>query len=311
MKKSIKFALELGATMYMPATLSVDKMFGILTADPFVALIPQTMVVCLEDAVSDKDLAYALDNLKILLMRIKAKNIKTPSVSLFIRPRNIDVAEKILNWQLNDTFVGFVLPKFNLDNMHNWAGILPDDLHFMPTLETFEYFDALYQRDMRFALQESMDRPICLRIGGNDLLSSLNLRRPKDKTIYQTPVGTLIPQLVGQFAPYGFDLSAPVCEHFSNYDLLHQEILQDIDHGLLTKTVIHPTQIPTVMSAYKVTFQDYVDAKNILDDSAKSVFNSNGSMLEVTTHKRWAEKIMLRQKTYGVNTDLSLALESA
>jgi citrate lyase beta subunit len=40
-----------------------------------------------------------------------------------------------------------------------------------------------------------------LRIGGNDLMKLIGIRRPRDRTIYQTPIGYVIANLVTIFKP--------------------------------------------------------------------------------------------------------------
>ena len=55
-------------------------------------------------------------------------------------------------------------------------------------------------------------RILVLRIGGNDLLNLLGLRRQRGHTLYETPLGAVIARLVTTFKPHGFRLSAPVFE---------------------------------------------------------------------------------------------------
>lgn len=297
--KSINHAYELGATMYMPATLTTKKMLDVITGKAVPNL--QTVVICLEDAVKENDLTFALFNLKQLLNILKDRYYsKVLAVNVFIRPRHVEVAKSIIDWNLNDQFSGFVLPKFTLENSFEWKEIIPPELKIMPTFETQSYFDPFYQREIRDLLINDFPETLCLRIGGNDLMSCLNLRRPKGVTLYNTPIGTLISQLVTQFLPYGFNMSAPVCEHFSNVKLLEDELSMDMNNGLYTKTVIHPSQVSVVQNAYKVSQLEYDEAVEILNHDALSVFKSEGSMLEVATHKNWAKQIILRKDIYGI-----------
>ena len=257
--------------------------------------------MCLEDAVLEKDIQIGMLNLKQLLLKIRQQPHLNQNVAVFIRPRHTEMAKHILDWQLQDTFNGFVLPKFTLSHLEDWKNLGLDDLVLMPTLETAEYFDMGYVAELKAALKYDFPPVLCLRIGGNDLMSCLNLRRPKQHTIYQTPVGQLIPHLVGQFIPAGFNLSAPTFEHFENIELLKQEMTLDHQYGLFTKTAIHPSQIPLIHHALKVDTQDFQDAKMIVDVEAKSVFKSNGSMLEPATHRNWATMILKRAELFGIH----------
>ncbi|NHB58535.1 HpcH/HpaI aldolase/citrate lyase family protein [Acinetobacter sp. 194] len=293
--KHLNHAIELGATMYVPATH--DQLWEVTEGIKFPLL--KSIAVCLEDAVLEKDVQKAMVNLKHLLQkRAENPNIKAPAV--FIRPRHIEMAKHILDWELNHTFSGMILPKFTIHNLKKWMEVLPANLQYMPTLETKEIFDISHNAELHQALKYDFHKTLCLRIGGNDLLSCLNLRRPKNATIYETPVGALIPQLAGMFIPDGFQLSSPVCEHFENTHLLMEEIKQDMNNGIYTKTAIHPLQIGHIHLALQVSSEDFHEAQQILSHDAQSVFKSHGSMLEPATHKNWADMILLRYKTFGL-----------
>ncbi|KQX03530.1 HpcH/HpaI aldolase/citrate lyase family protein [Acinetobacter guillouiae] len=293
--KPLLHAIELGATMYIPATH--EQLWEVTQGIKFPQI--KSIAVCLEDAVLESDVQTAMVNLKLLLQRrLDEPSLKAPAI--FIRPRNMEMAKHIVDWDLNQTFNGMILPKFNVFNLKNWMNVLPANLQYMPTLETKEIFDVAHNIELYQALKYDFHKTLCLRIGGNDLLSCLNLRRPKNTTIYQTPVGILISQLAGLFIPNGFQLSSPVCEHFENTQLLMQELEQDMNNGIYTKTAIHPAQIGHIHHALQVQPEDFHEAQLILAHDAKSVFKSHGSMIEPATHKNWAEMILLRYKTFGL-----------
>ena len=190
--KQLQHAIELGATMYIPATH--EQLWEVTEGHKFPAL--KSVAVCLEDAVLEKDVQTAMVNLKHLLQRrADAPNLKSPAV--FVRPRNIEMAKHIADWDLNRSFSGMILPKFTLHNLMQWMDVLPPHMNLMPTLETREIFDMGHNIELNQALKYDFHKTLCLRIGGNDLLSCLHLRRPKNSTIYQTPIGMLISQLSG------------------------------------------------------------------------------------------------------------------
>lgn len=282
--------------MYVPATH--EQLWEVTQGLKYAEL--KSIVVCLEDSVHEDDYEKAFCNLKGLLKRIEM-NGTSNGPAIFIRPRNVSSGREIIELGYQHCYNGFVVPKFTLESLTDWKVCADLQSNVMLTLETGEYFDSGYVSEVKNALCSDFSQNIlCLRIGGNDLLSSINLRRPRDCTIYDTPLGSLIPKLVGHFVPKGFQLSSPVLEHFSNVQLLKQELALDKANGLTTKTAIHPSQLKVIHDAYKVSSVDYYEAQMIVDSDAKSVFKSNGSMLEPATHRNWAKEILLRAEIYGV-----------
>ncbi|HEY0326079.1 MAG TPA: HpcH/HpaI aldolase/citrate lyase family protein, partial [Allosphingosinicella sp.] len=102
-------------------------------------------------------------------------------------------------------------------------------------------------------------------------------------------------------------LSAPVFEHFDSPDVLRDEVEQDIEHGLLTKTAIHPAQIETIQSVYRVRATELAEAREILAGD-RGVFALTGSMCEPATHRRWAESVVKRAAIYGVRPEAVAAV---
>ena len=167
-----------------------------------------------------------------------------------------------------EKLAGFVLPK---STRHNFSSYFEQVRHthhlLMPTLETVEVFDdeemKLFRRTL--AAPEVRARILALRIGGNDLLALLGLRRPTSGTIYQTPLGQVIGRLVTIFKPHGFELTAPVFEHLTQDDWLAAEVAQDMAHGMIAKTAIHPDQVPQIERHYQVAQSDIELALRIID----------------------------------------------
>lgn len=292
----IESPYALGATIYCPATHA--DLYALASGQKFANC--RSIVICLEDAVAERDIEAGLKNLSKLLNIFAQFGVPENAPYLFIRPRHLDMAQLLTEWKNINLISGFVLPKFNLDNLLDWKHILLPNLQIMPTLETAEFFDSGYVGEFRQAMQQEIPSVLALRIGGNDLLNCLNMRRPRHLTIYETPVVTLIHQLIGQLVPFGFRLTAPVFEYFANLTLLRQETERDVLLGLVGKTAIHPSQIDVIHEAFQVSQHDYLDAQQILQLDAKAVFSNNGSMLEPATHKQWAMQVLERAKYYGV-----------
>jgi len=139
-----------------------------------------------------------------------------------------------------------------------------------------------------------------LRIGGNDLLALLGMRRPRHVTLYRTPIGAVISRLVTTFRPYGFLLTAPVFEYLDNPALLAEEMREDLAHGLAGKTAIHPSQVALIEQHYRVRDADIEVALKIMSETCPAVFRMQDSMCEVATHKAWAHGVVEQARMFGV-----------
>ncbi|WP_279145830.1 HpcH/HpaI aldolase/citrate lyase family protein [Photobacterium carnosum] len=293
----------LGATLYMPATR--DDIVAAATGRKIPSL--KSMVICLEDAVADSDVEFALNNLQLITKELAQKKSMSSKPLVFIRPRNTEMAKYIVaNYDLSGVN-GFVFPKFTLDSLEDWAQITSDThLIWMPTLETRDVFDASEMQKLATALSihPMKDRIIALRIGGNDLMSVIGVRRSRTATIYQGPLSYVIKMLTCTFGALGFSLTSPVFELIEKPELLQEEIEQDLIHGLVGKTAIHPTQIEYIQNAWMVDHAEYEDALRIIN-STKAVYQHAGAMCEPATHRQWAKNILERSKLFGINhTDM-------
>ena len=289
-------ALELGATLYVPATRT--DLFDIVTGRRHPSL--RSAVICLEDSIRPADVPMALTNLAAQLERLTEEG---PSLPVFIRPRDERMLAHILGFRGIEAVRGFVIPKATADSLPHYLRALTSDTQLlMPTLETREAFDQAELARIREQLLAIQERVLCIRIGGNDLLHNIGARRSAVRTAYDGPLGGTIAGLVTAFAPYGFSLSAPVFEHFDSPDVLRDEVEQDIEHGLLTKTAIHPAQIDAIQAAYQVQATELAEAREILSND-RGVFALNGSMCEPATHRRWAESVVKRAAIYGVRPE--------
>jgi len=294
--------LELGATLYMPATR--PDLLSIVLGERFPDL--QSLVVCLEDAVSDIEVQYGLSNLERLLEQIQAAGGRSAEGPLvFVRPRNAEMAAQLNDWPLISLIDGFIVPKLDCRSIDPWAkAVTRPELLLMPTLETPDVYDSGAMVELRDALKHTFgDKIIALRIGGNDLMGCLGLRRSKTMTLYNSPMGYVIPMLAGIMGAGGYSLTAPVFERMDNPELLKAELELDIAHGLVGKTAIHPSQIALIHDAFRVDPEDVESAKKILAEDAKAVFKHGGAMCEPATHLLWARKTLDRERFYGTTRD--------
>ena len=78
-------------------------------------------------------------------------------------------------------------------------------------------------------------------------------------------------------------------------------LYEDIAHGLIAKTAIHPSQIDLIERHYRVSQDDLAMATAIVSDNSPAVFKMNNSMCEVATHTTWANQIITQSKLFGVS----------
>ncbi len=299
-------AYALGATLYMPATR--PDILDVVMGEKIHGL--RSLVVCLEDAVAETDVQQALNNLKNLLLGIDARGGRPPgSPMVFVRPRDAAMAAVLNDWSLMRYVDGFVVPKLRMSNIHQWQqAVTRDELMLMPTLETPEVYDPSAMVELRGAMLELLpERIIALRIGGNDLMGCLGLRRNPAMTLYSTPMSYVIPMLCGIMGSAGFALTAPVFEQLNAPQLLEHELALDLAHGLVGKTAIHPSQIAIIHNALQVSLEDLTSARHIVSEAAPAVFKFNDAMCEPATHYTWAQKTIERAHWQGVRPECSSA----
>lgn len=306
--------LNLGASLYVPA--SRDDLVEVAQGAKLGHA--RSIIFCTEDSVSEADVPLALGNLQAMLAQAKAQ----PGRLLFIRPRNEEVLRSLLKMPGISEVDGFVLPKVTEASLvgylaavkdHEFAEGLrprsatgateePKKFWLMPTLETAEVFDEAEMARLRKALERPgvKSRVLALRIGGNDLLNVLGVRRSRQRTIYESPIGPTIAKLITLFRPHGFALTAPVCELLYDAETLQRELALDVEHGLVGKTAVHPDQVAVIEQAYRPHEQDVQMAEAILAPGAPAVFRMHGTMCEVATHRHWAQQVLSRRDLFGV-----------
>lgn len=287
----------LGASLYVPAT---HGDLALIAAGYKLSGV-RSIIFCTEDAVTQAEMPAALANLSRALKKLKPVD----GQRRFVRPRNPDVLRQILGMPGASSLDGFVLPKVTTDSIDDYMAIVEaagTHRHLvMPTLETREVFSdaAIHELLRKMDGARWRNRILTLRIGGNDLLSLLRMRRPRGRTIYETPIGHVIARLATTFIPYGFSLSAPVFEHLDDTKTLSREIEEDLNHGLVGKTAIHPMQVSFIERHYKVCQQDVEAALSILSPKAPGVFQLHQSMCEPATHQPWAQSILEAERHFG------------
>ncbi|GBU14956.1 hypothetical protein AwPolaro_03340 [Polaromonas sp.] len=167
----------LGASLYVPTTHKKLQQIvnGELLGDV------RSLIFCTEDAVADSELSYALFNLSLALQQMTER----PGIDRFVRVRSPEIMKRVIDLPGADKLTGFVLPKTTRHNFDAYfCQVRKTHYQLMPTLETLEVFDETEMKLFRQCLepQDVRDHILALRIGGNDLLALLGLRRPRNMT---------------------------------------------------------------------------------------------------------------------------------
>lgn len=285
-------AVDLGATLYIP--VQHPRLAEVLAgANPDL----RSVVICLEDSLHETEVGAAQEVFGATLRMLEAA---PPRLIAYARPRS----PEMLSWMLAQPGIarlaGFVLPKITTANLGDWLARLDSPAHgIMPTIESAEAFDRTAMMAMARALAPMRERVHAVRIGGNDILNTLGVRRSRHRTAYDTPLGLAIATMGSVFLPEGLALSAPVFEHYALTDVLREEVARDIEHGLLTKTAIHPSQVAIIHDVLRPGASEVEEARAILASEAQAVFGHGGSMLEPTTHARWAQGVLDRARVHA------------
>jgi citrate lyase beta subunit len=218
-------AVALGATLYSPATrptLAADIAKGARRG-------VRSMVVCLEDAIPDAEVAAAETNAVGQLRAVFETGVEAPL--LFVRVRTPGQIPDLVRrlGAAAGLLTGFVLPKFTgasapfLDALARTGDDTGHRLLAMPVIESRE---AVYREtrtemlhDVARLLAKHQDRVLAVRLGATDMCAAYGLRRPPDLTIYDVhPVASVIADVVnvlGRADPTGFVVTGPVWEYFA------------------------------------------------------------------------------------------------
>jgi len=285
-------------TLYTPATTPPDKLIALANAQ-----VPGVwrVVFCTEDSIREDEIPDALDKLARAFKGMDHNS----GVDVYVRVRNYTVMAQVLELPFVDKLRGFVIPKADPQSFPLYADqIVRTDFHLMPILESHLMVDRHFRESLRTVLlQDGYKHQIdCIRIGANDLMGHLGIRRDDTMfTIYDTPVGHTIYEIINEFRGMaGFVVTAPVFECYGpEYDsLLLKEVQHHIMNGLFGQTIIHPRHVRIIRDAYKVAPKDLDSAIGILNNTS-AVKGVNGKMDEHTTHVKWAELVVERNRLFG------------
>lgn len=287
--------IQLGGSLYIPATHT--NVYAICNENKYSQL--RSCIIDTEDAIGEDDIEMAITNIELMLKEYKPSNL-----CVFIRPRNPQVLKELLKLQNIGLIDGFSLPKFSTELMREYAQILAmsgKEFYIMPVLESLDIFSRQKLEEIRTFLLNSHLNILSLRLGGEDMMNYLGLKRKCKDNIY-TLAGPMhvIGDIINTFKPYGFNISATVFNCINQAQLYKENIHEDLKQGLVGKTIIHPNQIEPINQAYKVSQEDYEMAKKMLSHDTKAIIVQDGQMGEKFAHGSWAKIILLRHKFYGL-----------
>lgn len=280
-----------------------------------------SVVMCLEDSVGEKGEDEAINNIREVLGYVRENNKEVPLI--FIRPKNIKQLEKIKDILINnlDLLCGIVIPKADgalidkfIDELKN---IGCEKLYIMPIIETVDFTDVEKRIDsfntLKKAVNKNKDKIINVRIGVTDILGAYKLRRSKKYTIYDNIIfNRFTSDLISTITcdkEVDMVVSGGVSEFYNmrDKDILEtyvKEIELDKINGFTGKTVIHPLQLRVVQALSVISYEDYIDASNIIEqsNSKKGVSASlyKDRMNEVNPHLAWAKRIIKLSDIFGV-----------
>ena len=236
-------ATALGATLYMPGTRPA------LAAD----LVRQggagvtSSVLCLEDAVADRDLEAAHDNLVDQVRQVSLDGgVADARVPLtFVRVRHPDQVagdRRRARGATSSVLTGFVLPKFTertgpayLEALAGPPATARERLCGpCRCMESPEVMHAETRRSRALAvrglLDEHRDLVLAVRIGATDLSAAYGLRRGRDLTVYDVRVVadviTDVVNVLGRADGTGYVVTGPVWEHFTCHERLFKPQLR-------------------------------------------------------------------------------------
>ena len=226
-------AHALGATLYMPGTS--NRAISKLISNEIPGLI--STVLCLEDAVDDREVEDAEENLALqlgTLLSIKEKGSSLPFI--FVRVRNVEQLKRLtkaLGESIN-VLTGFVFPKFDavvgseyFEHLVEVNKNTEKTIFGMPILEGPSVIHLESRTEtllkIKLLLDQYKDLVLNVRMGATDLSGLYGLRRSPELTIYDIAViRDFIANLVNVFGrpQDGYVISGPVWEYFSTHSRL-------------------------------------------------------------------------------------------
>jgi citrate lyase beta subunit len=250
-----------------------------------------SLAVCLEDAVRSEHRREAATALAHLLHQVEQPAPR----AIFVRPADADLLSLLLDTGALRHVQGVLVPKATPARISQWANLTRSSLPLLPILETREALDPMGRRELAAACDDHRAVIPFVRVGANDLFALLGgLRRPRGRTVYETPVGRVVDELLEIFISHGFSLSGCVFDRLNDPATLARECEEDALRGIFRKTALNPRQVADIWQTYLPAASEVEEAQHILHPDAPAVFGMNGSMHEAAVHGEWARRLLER-----------------
>ena len=222
-------------------------------------------------------------------------------IACFLRPADEEVLALLLDLPGIESISGLILPKATPEKIQAWAQRTARRFPLLPILETRDALDSCGRHELAAACADFRDIIPRVRIGANDLFALLGgLRRPRAKTIYETPLGRVIDGLIEVFSGVGLPLCGSVFDRLDDLETLARECRDDVARGLFCKTAVNPLQVTVITESYTPDVGEVDEALRILDADSPAVFALNGSMHEPACHSAWARRLLRRAAALGM-----------
>ncbi|MFI9118539.1 HpcH/HpaI aldolase/citrate lyase family protein [Streptomyces bikiniensis] len=218
-------AAALGATLYSPGTR--PRLAAAVRKQAARGVV--SMVLCLEDSISDADVEAGEDNLVREFAELADDGTDVPL--LFIRVREPEQITDLVD-RLGETIhllSGFVLPKFTENRGRAFLEALVEAertsgrrLFAMPVLESPELLHLETRVETLAGIASITDKyrdhVLALRLGVTDFCSAYGLRRSPEMTAYDVKVVAHVisdvVNVLGRADGTGFTITGPVWEYF-------------------------------------------------------------------------------------------------
>lgn len=234
-------ASSLGAALYMPATR--PHLLEDLRRQH--ARGCGTIIVCLEDSISDHDLPQGEANVVGLLTQVAEAQEELPLLFVRVRtPAHLRHLLTLLSDHHLRGITGFAFPKFgeSLSQAREFLQLMaevngrPERHHLLYCLPILETGNLAHLETrvphllaLRDLLQAHRASVLGVRIGATDLSSVYGIRRSPEVTVYEVAVlASVISDMVNIFgrAQDGFVISGSVWEHFVARERLFKPTLR-------------------------------------------------------------------------------------
>ncbi len=283
--------------LYMPADR--PDLEAVVSGEKFPRV--RAVAVCLEDAVRASERARLAAGLGSVLARLgHGATLPEGRTHVFLRPADEEILAILLDLPGIESIDGFILPKATPRRIEDWARLTDRRFALLPILEAREALNPWGRHELAEACLIHRELIPRVRIGANDLFALLGgLRRPRGRTIYETPVGRVIDELLEVFAPRGFALCGPVFDRIDDLATLARECVDDVQRGLFAKTALTPRQVEVIAESYHPSVEETQEAMQILHPDAPAVFRLGGAMQEPACHRAWAENVLRRAQAFN------------